>query len=211
MGCGSSSNPAAGVQAQQQQQQANTNQAVSSINSAFSGFTPQFYQGVQDAYTNYAMPQLQQQYQTANNQLGYKLAGQGLLNSSAAQQGTNALSGAMQTNQNQLANAAVGQANQMKQTVGQEQSNLIGQAQTATDPAALGTQALALASSTTAPSTFAPVGQLFSQFGQQYLANQNSNMYNNFANQYLSSLSNPGIFGANSQTGSSNALPGNVY
>lgn len=209
MGCGSSSNPANAIQQQQQQQQNQTNQAVSSINSAFSGFNPSFYQGVQTSYNNWALPQLQNQYQQANSQLGYKLAGQGLLNSSAATQAQNALSGAMTANQNQIGNQAVQQANSLKQTVGQEQSQLIGQAQTATNPSSLAQSAIATAANTTAPSTFAPLGSMFSNFGNQYLASQTNNTYNSLLSQYLNGFSNPAIFGTNSSSVSQ--LPTNQY
>lgn len=209
MGCGSTSNPATGIQASQQQQAALTNQSVNQINQAFAGFNPQFYQGVQDSYMNYAMPQLQQQYQGANQALGYKLANQGLMNSSAADQAKNALSGQMAQAQQQVGNQAVGQVNTMKQTVGQEQSNLIGQAQTASDPAALGTQALAVAAGTNAPSTFAPIGSMFNNFATQYLGQQNANTYNNFANAYLNTISNPGLYSGGSTSVGGNYLPSN--
>ena len=206
MGCGSSSSASsAALQQQQQQQEANTNKAVASVNSAFSGFDPAFYQKVQDSYTNWALPQLQTQYQTANNSLGYQLAGQGLLNSSAATQGQNALSAAMTQNQNQIANNAVGQSQALQQTVGQEKSNLIGQAQTATDPSSFGQSAIAMAAGTQAPSTFAPLGSMFTNFGNQYLANQNASSYNQLA-QLLGSYTNQNNF-----AGGGVSLPGNLY
>lgn len=208
MGCGSS-DPASGIQAQQQAQQALTNQAVGQINQAFAGFTPQWYQGVSNAYTNWALPQLQQQYQNANNQLGYKLASQGLTNSSAADQARNALSASMQQGQNTIGNQATTQAQQLQQQVGQEKSNLIGQAQTATNPSSIATQALTTASGFQQPSSFAPIGNLFSQFGQEYLANQTANTYGQFLNQYLNGFTNPAVFGAGS--GTSFGLPSNLY
>jgi hypothetical protein len=206
MGCGSSSSSNANaIQQQQLQQQANTDKAIAGVNSAFAGFDPAFYQKVQDSYTNWALPQLQTQYQNANNSLGYKLAGQGLLDSSAATQGQNALSAAMTQNQNQIANNAVGQSQALQQTVGQEKSNLIGQAQTATDPSSFAQSAAAMAAGTQAPSTFAPLGSMFTSFGDQYLANQNASSYNQLA-QLLGQYSNQNNF-----AGGGVALPGNIY
>src|ERR1035441_1220872 len=85
MGCGSSSSSGSDMRAQQQQQQAAIQSGMGTINNAFAGFNPQFYQGIESAYKNYATPQLYQQYQPITNQLGYKLANQGLLGSSSDQ------------------------------------------------------------------------------------------------------------------------------
>ncbi|MDE2097297.1 MAG: hypothetical protein KGL39_08650 [Patescibacteria group bacterium] len=204
MGCGST-NAAAGIQAQQQQQQALTDQSVQSINSAFSKFNPSFYQGVQNAYTNWALPQVQQQYQTNQQQLGAKLANQGILNSSAANQAKNALSGAMTQAQNTVANSAVQQGNQLQQQVAQEQANLIGQAQSATNPSSLGTQAASVAASIQAPSTFSALGNMFQNFGTQYLGGQTGNSYSSILN-YLSGLTNPTVY-----SGVNFGLPSNSY
>jgi hypothetical protein len=194
MGCGGGGGAVNQLQQQQQQQQNWTNQAVGQINQAFSGFNQPFYSGVGKAYTNWALPQVGTQYQATKNQLLDKLAGQGIMNSSAAGQAQNALSGALTQAQQGVSNQALAQEQQLQQQVGQEKSNLYAQAQTATNPSALGQQALETAASTSAPSTFAPLGQLFTNFGNQYLAGQNANLYNNFANQYLNMFSNPALF-----------------
>ena len=211
MACNSSdNNPASQLQAQVQQQQGLTDQAVQGIQSAFSGFNAPFYQGAQNAYTNWAAPQVQQQFQQAGQQLGFKLGGQGLLNSSAANQGQNALSSAMTTAQNQVGNQAVATSQALQSQVGQEEANLIGQAQTASNPGALANSAQAQAASTQVPSTFAPIGNMFTSFGNQYLQGQQSNAYNNMFNQYLNGFSNPGVFGSQQTLGGSN-LPSNIY
>lgn len=209
MGCGSSN--AAGQLAQQQQQQQDfTNQSIANINNAFAGFTPQFYQQAGRAYTNWATPQLQQQYQQNKLNLVDKLSGQGLLNSSAAQQANNSLSQGLTQGQQQIANQALTTQQGLQTQVGQEKSNLYSQAQTANNPQAIGQQALQLAQSTNAPSTFAPVGNLFNQFGQQYLAASNNNLYNQYANMYLNTLSNPAIYGQSLYPSGFSSLPGNV-
>jgi hypothetical protein len=196
MGCGGGGNSVNQLQQQQAQQQAWTNQAVGQINNAFAGFNQPFYSGVGKAYSNWALPQVGQQYGQAKNQLLDRLAGQGIMNSSAAGQAQNALGGALTQAEQQVGNNALGQEQQLQQQVGQEKSNLYAQAQSATNPSALGQQALETAASTSAPSTFAPLGQLFTNFGNQYLAGQQANLYNNFANQYLNMFSNPALFGS---------------
>lgn len=197
MSCGSTSNAGSQLQAQNQAQQQLTNQSVQQINNAFSGFNPQFYQNAQNAYTNWALPQLGQQQRDTQKQMGFSLANSGLTNSGAANTERNALSAQTAQAQQSIANNAVQTSNTLKQQIGQEQANLIGQAQSATSPSTIGQQATAAASGFTAPSSFAPLGQLFNQFGSMYLAGQNANTYNNFSNQYLNAFSNPAIYGQN--------------
>jgi hypothetical protein len=184
--------------AQAQAQSNLTNQSDQLITQAFSGFNPQYYQGIQNSYMNYALPQLQQQYQTANNQLGYKLAGQGITNGSAAQQAQNALGQSMNQNETQLGNQAVQAGQTQQQAVQGQENNLFSQAQTASDPGALAQQAIGEAGSISTPSVFAPLGQLFTTFGTDWLGNQLNSNYNTFANQYLNTISNPAIYGGGS-------------
>lgn len=193
MGCGSNNNAADQLRQQQQQQQAWTNQSVANINKAFSGFTPQFYQGIGDAYMNWALPQLNNQYQQTANQLGAKLANQGISRSSGAQNAYNQLQNTNQLNQQQIAGTAQQQSNQLRQQIGQEQSNLYGQAQTATNPSAIGQQALMAAQNFSLPSAFQPLGNLFSNFANTYLASQLGNTYNPATQQLLASLSGGGL------------------
>lgn len=182
MGCGGSGN-AASLQQQQQQQDAAITGATNQINNAFSGFNPQFYQGVGQAYQNFAMPQLQQQYQNTANQLGFKLANQGLGDSSQARMLGGQLNDQMASNQAQIGQQAIQQENQLQQQVGQEKSNLIGQATASNAPGQVGAQALGIAQGFGTPSTFAPIGNLFNNFATQYLGNQNNATYGGYQNQ----------------------------
>jgi hypothetical protein len=193
MGCGSS-DAGSYERQQQQQQQAAIQQGVGQVNAAFSGFTPQFYQGVQNAYTNYETPQLYQQYQPMNQQLGYKLANQGLLGSGADQFLHGQLAQQMGQAQQQIGNQALGASRGLQQQVGQEKGNLISQLQTASDPSSIAQQAVGQAGQLSAPSTFQPIGQMLQNFATMYLGQQNANTYNQFANQYLSAFNNPGVY-----------------
>jgi hypothetical protein len=206
MGCGGGGDAAAQARQQQQQQEQWTNQATTGINQAFSGFTPDFYKGVGNAYQQYALPQVQQQYQNSANQLGFKLAGQGLQKSSAANTMGNALANTMSQAQQTVGNTATQQENQLKGQVAQEQANLIGQAQTTSQPTQLSQMALAQAAGSASPSSFAPVGNMFNTFGQMYLGNQAANTYNGFSGNYLNNITNPGLFSL--LGGGGNSLPG---
>ena len=197
MSCGSS-NAAGQLAQQQQQQQAWTNQANQQIQNAFAGYTPQFYKGVGTAYTNWALPQVGQQYRTTRNQLLDKFAGQGILNSSASQQAQNALGASLNSAEQQVGNQALTQEQQLQQQVGNAEQSLFGQAESTANPGQLGEEALQQASNFGAPSTFAPLGQLFTSFGNEWLNQQNASLYNALASQYLNTLSNPAMFGPSS-------------
>src|ERR1700679_1157816 len=194
------SNGANALQQQQNQQEANTNQAVSQINKAFQGFTPQFYQGVNQSYQNYAIPQLQQQYQQQQNNVGFKLADQGIFggNNSVAQNLYGQLGQANNQAQQNIGQQGLANVQQLQQQVGQEQSNLIGQAQTATNPQSLGQLATQQAAGFGAPSQFQPLGAVFNNFSQKYLGSQNANTYNP-ATAYL--YNNPYSFGGSGSQG----------
>lgn len=190
MGCGAK-NPAGDIRAQQKRQQRATEQAVAGIDKAFSGFNEPFYNKVTNSYLQFALPELQRQYQRAQGNMTFNLAGQGLGQSSAAQRAAADLSGAQSRAQTQVGQSAVDEANRLRQQIGQERAGLISQAQGAQYPGALTQQALATAATTQAPSTFAPLGQMFSGLGNVWLANRQANMYNQFAQDYLGKLGQP--------------------
>lgn len=179
MGCGSGGADLGPTENQQGVQRRSENIAVNQIRNAFSGFTPNFYQGIANAYQNYANPQLQQQYRNATNQYGFQLANQGLQKSSQAQQGYGTLSDANNAGKTQIAQTGQGLVQNMQNQVANQQANLIGMAQNAAQPGQMVTQAQGVAANMTAPSSFAPIGQAFSQalgtlggIGSQYLGNQ---------------------------------------
>lgn len=183
MSCGS--NPNDQLNAQNQKILNAQNSAVGQINSAFSGFDPSFFQGVAKAYQNFQMPGVQQDYQTNSNNLGFKLANQGLSDSTQARQGFGALGDTMAKAQQQIGQQGQEQAQQLQQQIGQEKSNLVSQASASQNPGAIASSALGVANNYKAPSSFAPVGSFFNQFAQNYFGGQQANMYNNATNQLL--------------------------
>jgi hypothetical protein len=183
MGCGSST-AGTEMRSQEKQQGWKANNAIGRINQAFTGFNPQFYGGVQRAYNNFALPQLYQQYQGNSNALKANLANRGLLNSGAAQQGQRQLGQAVNFGQDQIANQGVQEAYNMQRQVEQERSGLIRQAQAASNPSSVAQQAIAMAGQVQGPSTFAPIGNMFGQLGNLFLANQAANTYNPLTTYY---------------------------
>lgn len=185
MSCGSNNGPAEQLAASQLEQKRLTDQAVNSINTAFAGFTPQFYQNRTQAYENYAMPQVGQQFRQNQQGLIQNLGDRGLLRSSAALQGNQALQNANTQATQQVANQGLSQSQQLQSQVANQQAQLYGQAQTASDPSAIASSALATASGFTQPSAFTPIGNLFNNFASQYLAGQNQQTYSPYQNPYL--------------------------
>lgn len=197
-------NPVTGAQAQ-----GLANQGIlfgSKTNTA--GFTPQFYQGVQDAYVNYANPQLTQQYQQTNKNLGYQLANQGLTQSSAADTAQGSLNQALAQQQRGIANQGIQNAQQLQSQVGQEQNTLTNQLIASSNPGATSQQALNVASQFSAPSAFAPVGNFFNTWSQLYGANSLANSYASLTNPALNPYLNPQLSNPGGAA-FSGALPGN--
>lgn len=187
------SDPSAQLKEQQQQDQASVNKGLGDINQQFAGFTPDFYSGIQKAYTASAAPSLQQQYAQTKNQLGFKLAGQGLDDGSSQQKSLNDNLASTQVQaQQQVANNAIGQSQALQQDVSNEKTTLINQLEASKDPAATALQAREAALNLGQVPAFnaSSVSNLFGNFAGTYLNQQNlaaNNAYNqNYYNGYNS-------------------------
>lgn len=166
---------AAQAQAAEDKRQAAINTGTADINKAFAGFTPQFYNKRANAYIDYAMPQLADQYRQTSNQVGFGLANKGLSESSTAQKQWSDLFRANTSAKQGIADSAIGQSNQLQQSVANSKAQLLGQLYQTADPASANASAVSTAASFQTPSVFTP------------LANQFSNIVNQY---YLSSLLN---------------------
>lgn len=186
MGCGGGGGGA--ISQQEQQRQDKIKLGTKQIDSVFSAFNPAFYQKYGQAYQNYALPQLQEQYQNVSNRLGYRLAGQGLGQSSVARNLRQSLSDEMTTQQQNVANQAMQQERDLQSKLANQQSNIVSQLQMSADPNAAAQQALATASQAQASPVFAPLGQAFNSWANIYLAQNQNQMYNQFAQSYLNNL-----------------------
>ena len=158
---------------QEQQRQQAIQQGSNQINQAFSGFTPSFYQKRVKAYTDFAMPQLAQQYQTNRNQIGFNLANRNLLQGSgtANQQWSN-LNRAMGTEQQGIADTGTAQSQALQQQVEAQRQTLLGQLYQSADPAGAGQGATQAAATFAQPSVFPAVGNLFANLANQYYLGQ---------------------------------------
>lgn len=170
--CGGGDNGAKEARQQEEARQARITQGMGELNTAFAGFDPKFYKQRQDAYMNYAMPQLSEQAQQTQNQIIYGLADKGLSNSSVAERQQAKFQREMALQKQGIVDAAFGQANDLRKQVEGQKSNLIAQLQASGDPSSVSQQAIGTAAAFQAPSTYQPLSNLFGNFTNMYLANQ---------------------------------------
>lgn len=163
----------------QQQQQTALTQGGASINKTFNNkFTPQYYAGVTQNYEQQQLPEVFSDYRTTGQNLNYKLADQGLSKSSVSQNLGSSLNSQLAQGEQQVVNNAIGQSQNLQTQVAGEESQLYGQLQSSQNPTLAAQSAANLAAQTGAPSVFAPIGNLFSNWSNLYLANQTSNTAN---------------------------------
>jgi len=170
--CGGDYDPSEAARWAEIQRQGAIGQGQKNINQQFSGFGPAFYDARKQSYLNFATPQLSQQVQDTGKGLTFQLARQGLLHSGAAEQQGRALQRTVLQSQQQLSDTAANETNQLRQSVEQERSRLTNQLVNSGDPTLARQQAYSAAQNLQLPSMFAPIGQAFQQFGQQYLNKQ---------------------------------------
>ena len=168
---------AAAAAQQQQQQQAAIEAATNQINQNFSGFNTPFYNNYTQANENFGLGQLAQQLQQTQNQVGFKLAGQGAQNSSVGDTLNQSLQQESGQEKQNVVNQALGATNTLQQNVAQQQANLISQAEVANDPASVATGSLNIASSFNSPSPMPAIGQLFGNWANTWLGGVNASNY----------------------------------
>jgi hypothetical protein len=177
LGLGSGTSAGGLMRTQQQRQEEAIKQATDSINKSFAGYDDKFYKQREQAFDRSAMPQLQKEVAGQQHQLGYNLARRGLGKGSTAQQLGESLAEGASQQQQDLLNMGKNQANALKSNITGTQQDLIRSASLANAPASNAQNAIAAASNYSAPSILAPIGQLFGNWANMYLAKQNQNTY----------------------------------
>lgn len=176
--CFGGSDASGAIAQQEKERQGLITQGLTNVNKAFSGFGPDFYNRMQTQYLGSAIPQVQQQFQQQRNQLGFGLANQGLLRSSAAQNLGGSLQQQLAQNLFNVGNQATQAVQGLQKQVGQEKSNVIAQLQQSADPTLAAQQATESASQFAAPSLVQPLGNLFQNWSNIYMANRLGQIYN---------------------------------
>jgi len=165
----------------------------------FEGFQPSFYDKRSQDYVNFALPQLAQQYQTNRNAMLFGLENRGLGNSSVANAASSNLERSAGQGRQEIADTGLAQANQLRKDVEGARQQAISQLYQSADPAQALQGAVRNAIGFQAPSTFAPVANMFTGLAQQYATDRLLNNYRQayaapgYAqnNNYLAPIPNP--------------------
>ena len=152
---------AAQARADEEARQARIRQGTAAINQKFAGFDEPFYQSRADAYTKFANPQLNEQYNTTGQNLTYNLARQGLTDSSEKARNVGELQRQYNQNKALIASQGMDYANQARQQVEQNRAELISQLQMTSDPAAAASNAVNRATILAQNQPYSPLGQIF--------------------------------------------------
>ena len=161
IGGGGGDGGAAQARADEAARQARIKQGTQSIDKSFSGFDDNFYKGRERAYVDYARPQLNDQYTRTQQNLAYNLARQGLSASSEAARNAGELQRQYNDNAALIAGQGMDAANEARNQVEQNRSELLAQLNATSDPAAAAASAVNRANVLAAQRSFSPLGQLF--------------------------------------------------
>src|SRR6516162_4286522 len=158
-----SGNPDYGQQAADREaaRQRAITQGTASINQAFSGFTPAFYQQRAQDYTNFALPQVGQQYREARNLIGFNLANRGLFGGSASNKQWGDLAETYARAKQNVVDLGQAQAQSLQTAVENAKNTQLGYLYQSADPAQAGAGATAAAASLQTPQAFPIVAEQF--------------------------------------------------
>lgn len=153
---------AAQFRAEQEARERRITQGAGSINSSFdSQFNDDFYGGIKNAFLEYANPQLEQQLEQQKRDLAFALARSGTSQSAEAARRKSMLDEQTQLAQTQLADKAMGYANNQRDAVENARSALLSQNTASADPAAAAAQAASRAAALSQMPEFSSLGVLF--------------------------------------------------
>lgn len=161
-----------GARQLEMERQARENQGKEAIANNFSQFDDAFYQRRANDYTKFALPQFSDQFQKSRNSLAASLARRGLLGGTADIQANSDLNKYAAGKQREIADAAQGEANKLRAQVESQRGEVTSQLLATSDPIAAGNAALSSAASLKRPSGFSSLGNLFSDWVDNWKANQ---------------------------------------
>jgi hypothetical protein len=160
-----SSEEARRARADEEARQARIRQGTSKINTTFdTQFNSDFFAGRRDAYTGYAMPQVDDQYRDTQKELTFALTRAGLLDSSVRGQKTADLQKRYDLNKQQVGDQAIASAGETKNAVEDARSNLIATLNATGDAQGAANSAISRASALSTPAAFSPLSNLFADF-----------------------------------------------
>lgn len=144
--------------------QANANGGLFTGTAQKNGFDDNFFNGIRDSFTNYAMPQLNRQRDDAAKELTFALDRSGQLAGSVRGQKAGELQRLFDTNEQQVRDQALGYENQARTNVENARSDLVSMLNATGDNQQAVNSALSRSTILTQPQTYSPLGQLFTDF-----------------------------------------------
>lgn len=128
------------------------------------GFNDAFFDQRRQAYTDYANPQLEDQYGKAQKELTFALSRAGLTDSSVRAAKFGELQQKYDLNKQQIADEAQSHANQARNSIEEARANLIQTLNATGDAEGTANMAVSRAQALSRPTAFSPLSQLFSDF-----------------------------------------------
>lgn len=150
------------LRAEEEARRARITQGQGMIDSAFSRYNDEYYGGFKDAYVNNYLPDIADQETKARDALTARLAGQGVLESTVGAAKLAELAKKANDARTRVGNEATDQSNALRGRVEQAKTNLYSVNNSSADPNAINARATGEATSLAAPTSYTPLGNLFS-------------------------------------------------
>jgi hypothetical protein len=150
-----------GAAAREAERQAKITEGYNTIQNVFGGFNDDFYNARGTAYTEYAAPQLDDQYQEAVKQLTYALSRNGQLDSSVAGEQQQKLQKQYDQQKLSLSDKALQYGNDARSAVERSRSDLVSLNSNLANPQTIATEAQGRLAGLQAMPTFSPLAPLF--------------------------------------------------
>lgn len=163
---------AARARQEEAERQARIKLGTEAIDRTFGTFNDSFYDTIARNVENAQMPQVNQDYARTQGQLGFNLAGRGLLNSSVRDQREASLAEELTKTRRNIADAGLSQANKLRMDVEDARNRSYSQLLQSADPSQATATATRAASELSKPSPVGPVGSFFGDWTQIYLQNK---------------------------------------
>jgi hypothetical protein len=165
MGKGDANDEAKRARRDEEARQGRIRTGTQKINQTFDKqFTPAFYKGQSKAYTDYATPQLDDQYADAGSELTFDLARRSLSDSSIRADKSADLSKMYELNRQDIVDKGRKAATDARSGVEDARSDLLLTLQSTADAAGAGKNALSRAKVLSQPEAYSPLEDLFLKF-----------------------------------------------
>lgn len=140
----------------------------SAIDTAFSAFNPDFFSTYKNKFVDNYIPQINDQYTTAEDKLKAQLAGQGVLESGVGNDARARLAAARATAVSNVNSQGQDAANTLQRNIDNAKTGLYSANANAADPSSAAALATGTATSLAAPQNYSPLADLFSSALNSY-------------------------------------------